>query len=646
MNTIAFIALNEAMLESARRVFAGVHDDIRLAEGLMDGAAETAAKLASSGVEVVISRGATARCIQQALPDLSVVDISTSSMDLLTALHRARERAERIAVVAFPPMSDGAVEIGRMLGVDVAVYEWHRQEDIAPALLKAREEGAGVAVGGYITALIAGRLGVPCQPVESGPQSILSAGREAKRIAHGRSVEKAKSQLMRAVLTSTDNGILAVDRRGVVTVLNPVAGRLLRLTEADAVGRHVSEVWAKSGLERLLESGQGQAGQVERVFDQDIMCARTAINVRGETVGAVASFHDVRQIQKMEATVRRRILASGHVAGSRFQDIQGDSPALRQALDMGMDYARTSATVLIHGETGTGKELFAQGIHNASARRDGPFVAVNCAALPGQLLESELFGYVPGAFTGASQKGKPGLFELAHGGTIFLDEIAEMDLPTQGRLLRVLQEKKVMRLGSDQVIPVDVRVVAATNKDLAGLVGDGRFRDDLYYRLNVLRLRLPPLRQRGGDIPALAARFLEQACGHRAHSSRPQGYVLEEGALAVLRAHSWPGNVRELQNVMARVVAVHRERVISGELVRRLLDDAPALERGGRRAGEPGCDAGQESAPERGAERSGLPPDPGRERIREALARCGGRVGEAAKSLGISRSTLWRRMRG
>ncbi|WP_243439042.1 sigma 54-interacting transcriptional regulator [Fundidesulfovibrio soli] len=626
MDTIAFIALHGGMLETARQVFAGVHDDIRLAEGLMDGAAETAAKLAAAGVEVVISRGATARCIQQALPDLSVVDISTSSMDLLTALHKARARAERIAVVAFPPMSDGAREMGAMLGVEVSVYGWDSQEGIAPALMRAREDGAGIVVGGYITALIASRLGVPCQPVESGAQSILAAAREAKRIAHGRRVEKAKSQLMRAVLTSTDNGILAVDRRGVVTVLNPVAGRLLRMTEADAVGRPVGEVWARSGLERLLETGQGQAGQVERVFDQEIMCARTAINVRGETVGAVATFHDVRQIQKMEATVRKRILASGHVAASRFQDIRGESPALRQALAMGADYARTSATVLIHGETGTGKELFAQGIHNASARRGGPFVAVNCAALPGQLLESELFGYVPGAFTGASQKGKPGLFELAHGGTIFLDEIAEMDLPTQGRLLRVLQEKKVMRLGSDQVIPVDVRVVAATNKDLGRLVAAGAFRDDLFYRLNVLRLRLPPLRSRREDIPGLAAHFLEQASGHRAHQ---QGYKLEDGALAALQAHAWPGNVRELQNVMARVVAVHRDQAITGALIHSLLDAPPAG-----------------SGPAEPASAAQTPRHPEQERIREALERCGGRVCEAARELGVSRSTLWRRMRG
>lgn len=640
MSTIAFIALNESMLDCARTILKGEHDDVILTEGLMAGAIKAARSFSAQGVEVVISRGATARGVQDALPDLSVVDISTSSLDLLTAIHRARERASRIAVVAFPPMSDGAREIGRMLGVDVGIYEWSREEDISAAVVRARDDGAQIVVGGYIMALFAQQLGVPCQPVESSPQSILTAVREAKRIAHGRNVEKAKSSLMRAVLTSTDNGIVAVDRRGVVTVFNPVAGRLLRMTEADALGRSISEVWPKSGLSRVLATGKAETGQLERVFDQEIMCSKLAVTVHGETVGAVATVHDVRQIQKMEATVRKRILASGHVATSRFEDIRGQSQALIQAIAMGQDYARTSATVLIHGETGTGKELFAQSIHTASARGEGPFVAVNCAALPGQLLESELFGYMPGAFTGASQKGKAGLFELAHGGTIFLDEIAEMDLPTQGRLLRVVQERKVMRLGSDQMIPVNVRVVAATNKDLGRLVAEGSFRDDLFYRLNVLRLRLPPLCRRRDDIPGLAAHFLDQACG------RVGRYALDEDALATLCGHPWPGNVRELQNVMARVAATHRERVVSGRLIRSLLDATPSVPAGSQpeNHGASGGRLPSRLAPTCPPQLQALG-DGDLERIREALARTNGRIGEAAKSLGISRSTLWRRMR-
>jgi len=612
-STIAFIALNEDMLEDARRILAGPNADVRLALGLMGGAVETARALMAQGVEVAVSRGATARMVRDALPDLSVVDMSTSGLDLLTAIHRAGARARRIAVVAFPPMPDGALEIGRILGLDVSVFEWDREEEIGPTIARARAAGAEILVGGYIMAKVAAAMGMPCQPVEGGARSILAAVAEARRIAHGRSVEKAKASLLRAVLTSTDNGIVAVDGRGIVNVFNPVAQHILRMTEADAVGKDVAEVWPRSGLPEALASGKAEAGRIERAFDREIMCNRAVFSVGGEPVGAVATFHDVRQIQKMEATVRSRILASGHVAASRFQDVLGESPALRQAIAMGRDFARARSTVLIQGETGTGKELFAQGIHNESERRKGPFVAVNCAALPGQLLESELFGYVPGAFTGASQKGKPGLFELAHGGTIFLDEVAEMEPSTQGKLLRVLQEKKVMRLGSDQVIPVDVRVVAATNKDLARLVREGAFRDDLYFRINVLRLVLPPLRERREDVARLAAWFLRQA--------QPRGGALglSREAQRELTRHGWPGNVRELQNIMERVAVLCREHPVPGSLVRGLLEQGPGRQE---------------------------PARPGeRERIQQALASCNGRMGRAAKSLGMSRSTLWRRLR-
>ena len=614
MATVAFLALEASVLELARQALAGAHGDVRLAKGLMAEAVPVARRLRDEGVEVVISRGATARLVAAALPDLSVVDISTSSLNLMSALYKARAQSRHVAVLAFPPMFAGAVEMGRMLDVHVTVHELASEDDIAPAVERAREEGAGIVVGGYITETVARRMGMACQPVGTTEQSIVAAVEEAKRIVRARAMEKAKAEILRTVLASTDNGIVAVDREGIVTVINARAARMLRVAEADAIGRPIAGVWPRLGLEKVAATGRGEEDRVDQLFGQDLVCDTTPIEVRGETMGAMATFHDVRRIQRMEASVRKRILATGHVAGAVFEDILGESPALRQAIAMARDFALTPSTVLVQGETGTGKELFAQGIHNASERHDGAFVAVNCAALPGQLLESELFGYVPGAFTGASPKGKAGLFELAHGGTIFLDEIAEIDHPTQGKLLRVLQEKKVMRLGSDQVIPVDVRVVAATNRNLARLVGEGVFRDDLYYRINVLQLRLPPLRVRPGDIPVLAETFLRRSrCRAGCHHLSPE-------AIGELAAHPWPGNVRELQNVMERVCATLHEGTITAAFIRRLLEDGPPP---AFPAGAPG-----ETDP-----------------IARALAQTGGRVAEAARTLGISRSTLWRRMR-
>jgi transcriptional regulator with PAS, ATPase and Fis domain len=610
---IAFLALDQSMLDLARKTLAGRHDDVRLALGLMGEAVDVARRLAADGVEVVISRGVTASLIATALPDLPVVNMSTSPLDLATAIHKARKRTSRIAVLAFAPMSTGAAELGAMLGIDLIVRDLRREEDIEEALRAVRDEGAEIVVGGYMTARVAQPLGIECLPIETMPASIVSAVEEAKRIVHARSIEKAKSALLRAVLTFTDNGIVAVDRAGLVTLINPIASRMLRVGEADAVGRPVAAIWPRVGLDKVMASGKPLLQQLDRLFDQDFVCNKVPITAAGKTVGAVATLNDVRQIQRMEATVRKQILATGHVAAARFDDILGQSPALLDAIALAKDFAATRATVLIQGETGTGKELFAQSIHNASARSHGPFVAVNCAALPGHLLESELFGYVPGAFTGASQKGKPGLFELAHGGTIFLDEIAEIDAATQGKLLRVLQEKKVMRLGSDQVIPVDVRVVAATNKNLRGLVDKGAFRDDLYYRINVLQVRVPPLRERREDVAPLAQAFLKQA------QPRSGRLRLSPSALEELMSHGWPGNVRELQNVITRVAATQPDEMVSAAHLRALLAEPPA-----------------DAAPWRRDDA---------DQIGAALTQTHGRIGEAADLLGVSRSTLWRRMR-
>ena len=388
MVAIALLSLDGEMLDLARQTLKGRHDDVRLAKGLMGEAVDVARRLMTEGVEVVISRGATARLVAQELPDLSVVDISTSAVTLMTAIYKARAKSRHVAVVAFPPMSTGAIEIGHMLGVTVTVHELHKEEDIAPAVEQARDEGAGIIVGGYITAEVARKLGMACQPVEAVAQGILSAVEEAKRIVRARAVERAKSQLLRAVVTVTENGIVAVDREGLVTVINPQAARMLRVGEADVIGRPIADIWRRLALEKVVATGQGEEDRVEHLFDQDLMCDTLPIQVDGETVGAVATFHDVRQIQRREASVRKRINATGHVATAHFADIRGTSAALREAMTLAGAFARTQDTVLIQGETGTGKELFAQGIHNASTRREGAFVAVNCAALPGNLLEA------------------------------------------------------------------------------------------------------------------------------------------------------------------------------------------------------------------------------------------------------------------
>lgn len=317
-----------------------------------------------------------------------------------------------------------------------------------------------------------------------------------------------------------------------------------------------------------------------------------------------------------------------------FADIVGRSPAIRNCKDQAAQIAAGQSTVLIWGETGTGKELFAQSIHNASLRRSGPFVAVNCGALPASLVESHLFGYEEGAFTGARKGGQAGLFEQADGGTLLLDEIGEMDYDLQAKLLRVLQEREVVRIGGKKPIPVDVRIIASTNKDLILLVKDRRFRDDLFYRLNVVDLKIPPLRERVEDVTYLAKYFIQR---FNQLFGSPVRRIGEEAA-RYLERYNWPGNVRELQNCVERTMNLCQRETIMPEHLPAMIREYVEKNSGERYRPEEkqGSEAGNLGSSAREAEKRA---------IANALREAGQNRRKAADMLGISTVTLWRKMK-
>ena len=342
------------------------------------------------------------------------------------------------------------------------------------------------------------------------------------------------------------------------------------------------------------------------------------------------------------ADLEREILAaiadsekiSGGVEAASAAGLIGESPQIRQLFDTLVRVAPSTATVLVQGESGTGKELVAQALHRLSRRSTGPMIAVNCAAIPEQLLESELFGHVKGAFTGATST-KPGRFKLAHNGTLFLDEIGEMPLLLQGKLLRVLQERVIEPVGSTKPEPVDFRLVAATNRDLEALAAEGKFRSDLFYRLNVVPLLLPALRERSGDVPTLARHFL------RIHAQQHGGPLRFSGeVIAALERHSWPGNVRELENLVERLAVMKGQGEIG-------LEDLPANLRTGvasrplpTPASTPVLNGEPASLPPEGVDLYAVLRELEDRLIGEALERSGGNRKQAAKYLGLNRTTL------
>ncbi len=427
-----------------------------------------------------------------------------------------------------------------------------------------------------------------------------------------------------AILESISDGVFTVDGEWRVTSFNRAAERITGIARAEAIGRRCTDVFRASmcetecALRRTVETGAAITNRT--TFIVDAAGRRIPISVstallrdeRGAVVGGAETFRDLSLIEELRKEI-----------SGRFQvgDISSRSPSMRRVLDVLPRIAESGSTILLQGETGTGKELVARTIHALSPRRDGPFVPVNCGALPDTLLESELFGYKAGAFTGATRD-KPGRFALAREGTLFLDEIGEVSPALQVRLLRVLQEKQFEPLGATRTEESNARVIVATNRDLAARVAEGAFRQDLYYRIQVMKLELPPLRRRREDIPLLVQHFVAVFNGLQGK----QVTGVSPDVLGVLTAHDYPGNVRELQNIIEHAfVLLDEGRIELAHLPRELVPAVPHGT-GGRKMAE------RAQALEAQA-------------IREALERNGGNRIAAARELGMHKSTFFRKVR-
>ncbi|MDN4594091.1 sigma-54 interaction domain-containing protein [Polycladomyces subterraneus] len=443
-------------------------------------------------------------------------------------------------------------------------------------------------------------------------------------------LESMKS-LLQAIIDSSDDAISVVDAQGIGILINPAYTRLTGLKPEEVIGKpadtDISE--GESMHMKVLKTRQPVRGVPMKVgpHRKDVVVNVAPIIVDGELKGSVGILHDMSEIQKLNQELERaRRIIRTLEAKYTFDDIIGRSEAFIYAVEQARQAAKTRATVLLRGESGTGKELFAHAIHNDSDRKYHQFVRVNCAAISESLLESELFGYVEGAFTGARRGGKKGLFEEASGGTIFLDEIGELAPNIQAKLLRVLQEKEVLRVGGTKPIPVDVRVIAATNVDLEKAIREKRFREDLYYRLNVLPIHIPPLRQRKEDLPDLALHVIKrfnQEYGRNVETIDPH-------ALQALQSYSWPGNVRELENVLGRAMINmgYHERTMR-------LEHLPPLEATSR-AVFPDMGDGAE-----GETLQEVMARVEKETILRTYRQCGGNKTETARRLGISVRNLY-----
>lgn len=606
--------------------------NLEVREGVLEEGVSLAYQFEHEGVDVIISRGVTGKKIKKAV-SLPVVLIEITSFDILKALHIARGMGRKIAFLGHKTkdFSSEFQTIIDILGIEVECYPYTNIYEMDEQVTKILRSDSEVVVStGLCVYEMAKSSGANAVLVQSGNDAIYGSIKQAVELVQGIRRDKDRFRKYRAVLESSNDGILTIDEHQRITFMNKAAENLLEMEARTLVGRHIDNLRESAILGALINVGGVGIETFKEVGRKQFWINSMPIFLGdNKRNGIVTMFQSVDRIKVLEQNLRRQLFKKGLFAKHTFNDIIGSSDLLMDTIARAKKYAAASATVLICGESGTGKELFAQSIHNESGRCEGPFVAINCAALPENLLESELFGYEEGAFTGAKKGGKTGLFEMAHGGTIFLDEIGEMTLPVQARLLRVLQEREIMRIGSDRVLPVDVRVIAATNHELTIAVKEGNFRSDLFHRLEVLNLDIPPLRKRKEDIELLAE-FLINKFSMEEKKKVP---LLTEVALEKLKKYDWPGNVRELQNVIQKYVLLIEQSRDVAELITRLINEKIK----------------KSYAVPSGDENSitltiGKMEDMERDII-EYLLSTGASIKEISQITGTSRTTLWRKLK-
>ena len=394
--------------------------------------------------------------------------------------------------------------------------------------------------------------------------AIHSANTHSQKSRHQPTQLSIQQQLevMKLIFDHIDNGACVVDPDGFITHFNKPYGRFLGVDPEEQIGRHVTEVIEGSRMGIVARTGKAEINASHPINGQKMVVQRIPIKENGKVIAVYGQvmFKDIKEVSTLAAKLselRSKVryyqnqLNSLRTTRYTFENIIGISPQIRDLIGEAKRAAQTQLPVLIAGESGTGKELFAQAIHNASNRNDGPFIRLNCAAIPKDLLEAELFGYEKGACTGAKTEGKPGKFELASSGSVFLDEIGDLPLEMQPKLLRVLEEREIERVGGTTIIKTDFRLIAASNRNLEDMVAKGQFRADLFYRLNVVPIDIPPLRERRMDIALLARHLLQQIASETSNVHRS----FSKEAERLLESHDWPGNVRELNNVIERTVA-------------------------------------------------------------------------------------------
>lgn len=645
---IGFRRINKMLQELAPAYHAKAQVDV-LEVGFDEAVARVRELQAQRPIDVVVAAGSNGGYLRQHL-DTPVVLVKVGGFDLMQALARAKRLSTHVGLVTFEGMLPDLSPFDELIELGVVQRTYRSEDDALACVHELKQLGTEVVVGSGLAADLADQVGMTGLFLYS-LDAVREALDDAVEVARAARIELAKRERLNTILAQLSDGVIAVDAAERIQTLNPAMAQLLGIAPELWLGRKLSEVCPDLSLQHTLRLAVPELEKIERVrlahstnAIKALIVNRIPLVEQGVLTGAVLSCQDPISIQRVDRHIRTRIKPNAAATRYELAQFLGRSDAILRVKQLAERSAHSQATVLLVGESGTGKELIAQGIHVASERRDMPFVAVNCAAVAESLLESELFGYEEGAFTGARRGGKIGLFEAAHNGTLFLDEIGEMPVSLQARLLRVLQEREVLRVGATEPTPVNVRVIAATHRDLTDRVEQGQFRLDLYYRLNILRIDVPPLRERLDDVEPIARALHAKVCARLRSRVEPTQSLID-ALVAQAPQHGWPGNVRELENLIERIVAYapgltadawsaeEQLRAVVPELYADFKAEARPL---------PGAST---TTAVRVRQLKDHVAQSERDNILSVLADCGGDRAQASQRLGISRTTLWRKLR-
>ena len=482
--------------------------------------------------------------------NVPVINLEITTLDILLAVKAASVYKKEIVLFISIYEYFDYNELKDLIKTSITIERYQVKEEIEQRVYKYIDKREKIVIiGAGIPCSYAEKLRIDNVHIGASKDSIHNAVTYASELVENIYEQKLNNEVLKTILDGIHDAVVAINQQGNIILYNERARMLLKKENQEVINKNLLEVCPELDfMMEVLRNNINLNNEIIKLKRITITANASILNLEGDIHGVLCSFQDITKLQSLEKKIRYELNKNGMVAKYKFENIMAVDQIMKDVLAKAIKIGFTDSTVMVYGESGTGKEMISQSIHNVSSRNQGPFVAINCAAITESLLESELFGYEEGAFTGARKGGKPGLFELAHGGTIFLDEINSMSLNLQAKLLRVIEEKEVMRIGSDYVIPLDVRIIAAANEGLKRKVRDGKFRSDLFYRLNILQLTIPPLRTRKGDIIPLFEYFYRQL------SNNNEFMEINQEIKDKLMNYTWPGNVRELKSVVQRYI--------------------------------------------------------------------------------------------